>query len=753
MPLSAGSRLGPYEILAPLGAGGMGEVYRARDPRLGREVAVKVLPSEFARDPQRLARFRREAQTLAGLNHPNIAAIYGLEETGATPHLVLELVEGETLAACLSRGPLPTRDALALGIQIAAAVEAAHERGIVHRDLKPGNVMINRSGLVKVLDFGLAKADPAAVADGETIAGATRTARAGETVAGMIVGTVAYMSPEQARGKAVDRRSDVWSFGCVLFECFAGRTAFAGDTVSDLIARILEREPDWSALPATAPTRVRDILRRCLRKDADERPRDIRDVRLELVAAAAAGGKTDAAHEKSIAVLPFENQSGADDEYFADGVTDEILNALSHVEGLRVAARASCFAFKGRREDLRAIGERLDVATVLEGTVRRAGTRLRITVQLANAADGYQIWSERYDREMTDVFAVQDEIASAIATKLRGSLSAEADRSRARGGTKNLEAYELLLRGRALQTKRGRFMSQATACFERAIELDPNYAEALAWLSDSYRLMGIFSVAPAGDVMPKAKSLAERALAIDGGLGDAWSTLAAVTEQFDRSYAESDRLYDRALEVEPRNSRARTQRALWRVFRAAMADEKGLAECRRAVQDDPLNAWVGGMYSFVLGIVGKHDESLAEAERSVALDPESFFAQWSLMRACAWGGQYDRAAEMAPAVLADSGRHPWGLGLLAWTYGRAGRAEAARACYDEMESRSRHEFVSRSWLSVAAGGAGLEEPALRWAGRAVTERDPLILWAQRLPFYEFHRARPRFEEIMRDVWR
>jgi len=752
MPLAPNTNLGPYEILAQLGAGGMGEVYRARDSRLGRDVAVKVLPPEFARDPERLARFRREAQTLAGFNHPNIAAIYGLEETGPTPHLVLELVEGETLAARLARGPLPPRDALALGIQIAAAIEAAHERGIVHRDLKPGNVMINRSGTAKVLDFGLAKADPSAAADGETVAGATLAARAGDTVAGVILGTVAYMSPEQARGKAVDRRSDVWSFGCVLFECLAGRTAFAGDTVSDLIARILEREPDWSALPQTTPTRVRDILRRCLRKDADERPRDIRDVRLELVAAAAGGGKADPAHEKSIAVLPFENQSGADDEYFADGVTDEILNALSQVEGLRVAARASCFAFKGRREDLRAIGERLDVATVLEGTVRRAGSRLRITVQLANAADGYQIWSERYDREVTDVFAVQDEIASAIATRLRGSLSAEAERSRARGGTKNLEAYELLLRGRALQTKRGRFMPQAVACFQRAIELDPNYAEALAWLADSYRLMGIFGVAPAADVMPKAKTLAERALAIDAGLGDAWATLAAVTEQFERIYADSDRLYERALGAEPRNSRARAQWALWRVIRFSMPMEEGLTEVRRAVQDDPLNAWVGGMLSYILGIAEKHEESLAEAERSVALDPESFFAQWNVMRAHAWAGRYDKAVEAAPTLLADSGRHPWALGLLAWTHGRAGRVEAARACYDELEARSRHEFVSRSWLSIAAGCAGLEGPAVSWAEQAVAERDPIVLWSRRVLFWEYLRAHPRFDEIMREVW-
>ena len=273
----------------------MGEVYRARDTRLARDVAIKALPVEFARDHDRLARFRREAQTLAGLNHPNIAAIYGLEETGETPHLVLELVEGESLAARLARGPLPPREALALGIQIASAIEAAHERGIVHRDLKPGNVMINPAGSAKILDFGLAKNDPGGMSGAALSDSPTMVAHPDATVAGVVLGTAAYMSPEQARGKPVDRRSDVWSFGCVLFECFSGRPAFAGETTSDLIARILERDPDWAALPSTAPPRVREILRRCLRKDADERPRDIRDVRLELVDVASGGGSPAAA--------------------------------------------------------------------------------------------------------------------------------------------------------------------------------------------------------------------------------------------------------------------------------------------------------------------------------------------------------------------------------------------------------------------------------------------------------------------------
>jgi serine/threonine-protein kinase len=612
--------------------------------------------------------------------------------------------------------------------------------------------MINPAGVAKVLDFGLAKNDPAPASGASLTDSPTVSNHPDATGAGVILGTAAYMSPEQARGKPVDRRSDVWSFGCVLFECFTGRPAFEGGTVSDLIARILEREPDWGTLPSSVPPKAREILRRCLRKDADERPRDIRDVRLELSEIASGGAKAGASREKSIAVLPFENQSGADDEYFADGVTDEILNALAQVDGLRVAARASCFALKGRREDLRAIGEKLDVTTVLEGTVRRAGSRLRITVQLANAADGYQLWSERYDREMTDVFAVQDEIAGAIATRLRGTLSADADRSRARRGTTNLEAYELVLRGRALQIKRGRFMLQAISCFERAIAIDPQYAEPLASLSDSYRLLGTFGVAPFAGVMSKSKALAERALALDPRLVEAWATLGAVEEQYEHNFPRSDSLYARALELEPRHAIARAQWALWRVMRGVMADEEGQTQLRRAVQDDPLNAWVSAMLSYLLGITGKHAESSVEAERAVGLDPESFFARWNLMRAHGWAGDHERAIAEAPALLGDSGRHNWALGLLGWTYGRAGRTDRARACYDELEGRSRHEFVSPCWLSIAAGSADLEDPAIHWAERAVADRDPLLHWSRRVPFWEYHRARPRFQEIMREVW-
>jgi serine/threonine-protein kinase len=475
-------------------------------------------------------------------------------------------------------------------------------------------------------------------------------------------------------------------------------------------------------------------------------------VRLELTDAAAGAAKGETTREKSVAVLPFENLSGPDDEYFADGITDEILNALSQLEGLRVAARSSCFAFKGRREDLRVVGEKLDVATVLEGSVRRAGPRLRITTQLVNAADGYQLWSERYDREMTDVFELQDEIAKAIAMRLRVSLAGEAERARGRAGTRNLEAYELLLRGRALHARRGRYVMQAIDCFEKAIALDPKYAEALGLLSDCYRLMATFSVASSSVAAHKAKQLAQQAIAIDPKQAEPWSTLACVEEQFDWNFPLADTHWQRALTLDPRHARARAQRALWGYLRGAMTAIEARAETQRAIDDEPLNCWLVSMHSYGLGLGGWHEESFAEAERAMGLDADAFFAQWNLIRAHAWLGRHDRAIALAPAVLSESGRHQWVLGLLAWIYGKIGRIEAARAVYDELEGRSRHEFVSPVWLATAAAAAGLAEEAIRRVEQAVAEHDGLTLWFRINPLMETVRQHPRFEAVMRPVW-
>jgi serine/threonine-protein kinase len=487
-----------------------------------------------------------------------------------------------------------------------------------------------------------------------------------------------------------------------------------------------------------------------LRKDANDRPVDMREVRRELTEAAAgrvSGRSADGAREKSIAVLPFNNLSGSDDEFFADGITEEILNALAQLEGLRVAARSSCFAFKGRREDPRTVAERLDVTTVLEGSVRRAGDRLRITAQLVNGADGYQLWSERYDRELTDVFQVQDEIAASIATKLRGTLTGDADRARARRGTTSIEAYELFLKGRALLLQRGRFILEAVTCLEQALSLDPDYADVLAALSDGYRLLATFGAASASDAMPRARAAAERALAIQPELSEALATLADIEAQYHRDIVRAGAVWERALAADSHNIRARCERPLFMFAFGAWTVEQSVDAVRRATADEPLNAWAAGIHGLLLGFAGRNAEAIAESRRAVSLDPGSFFAQMGLLRSLCWAGDHERAFEMAPALLASSGRHQWALGTLARAYAKAGRTEVARAIHDELDARSRMEFIAPFWRAAAAWWAGLPDEALAHAERALQDRDPMAVYLNVMPEWEGFRGHPHFPRL------
>jgi serine/threonine-protein kinase len=608
--------------------------------------------------------------------------------------------------------------------------------------------MITPGGTVKVLDFGLAKSGDAEPVVTDLSRSPTLVVGAGETSLGTILGTAAYMSPEQARGAGVDRRTDVWSFGCILFESLTGRAAFQGAASADLIAAILEREPDLKALPSGTPPRLRELLRRCLRKDAGERPRDIRDVRLELADLARGGATPAASADKSIAVLPFSHAGGSEDEYFADGVTEEILNALAQLEGLRVAARTSSFAFKGRQQDLREIGEKLSVSTVLEGSVRRAGNRLRITAQLVNAADGYQLWSERYDREMTDVFAVQDEIARAIASKLTVTLGGDAERTATRRGTSSLEAYESYLKGRALQLKRGPAILEAIPYFERAIALDPGYADALGMLADSYRLMGTMGQGRPGEVMPRATTYATRALEIDPDSVEAISTLADVQMQYDRDYARALRGFQRALDIDPRHTRTRCERSMWGLACGGLSADESVAEVLRAVADDPLNAWAMTLGSMVLGNTGRFDEAVALADRAVETDPGSFVARWQTICTRSWGGRYDEAIALGPDALARTGRHGWILGGLAHAYWGRGDRTITRAIYDELEARSRMEYVATGRLAQVAAAARLSDVARTLAGRAVEERDPIMVLIRVAREFEPLWGEPWFPELV-----
>ena len=521
MALGPGTRIGVYEITTPLGAGGMGVVYQARDTRLDRTVALKFLPPELTRDGAAKERFLREARVASSLDHPNICTIY---EVGEVPEgdvadtqifIAMAHYDGETLKQRIDRGPLDVPDALDIAMQTARGLGKAHAAGIVHRDIKPANLIVTADGLVKILDFGVAKL----------------VNEVGLTQTGTTLGTVTYMSPEQASGAAVDGRSDLWALGVVLYEMLAGRAPFAGEGSQAVIPNLLNREPEpLTMVRPDLPASLDRVVRRALSKDASQRYQqavgcitELQAVRSQLETAATQAAETGHRATPSITVLPFSNlSSDPEQEYFCDGLAEELIDALARLKGLKVVARTSTFKFKGQADDIRRIGEQLNVATVLEGSVRKAGNRLRINAQLINISGGYHLWSERYDRTMDDVFAVQEEIAQAIVAKLKVELVGETDAPLVKTSTTNPEDHSLFLQARHHMMRfTGPGYARALECLDAALAIDPDYAMAhagIGWLHNTRSVLG--QVEPR-EAFPRGLEAAERALSIGPECGAA----------------------------------------------------------------------------------------------------------------------------------------------------------------------------------------------------------------------------------------
>ena len=479
-----GQTLSHYKILDKIGEGGMGAVYLAEDGRLGRQVALKVLSDEWAADPEHLRRFEREARAVAALDHPNIVTIFSVEEVDGVRFFTMGLVKGKTLDQALPPGGYELQEMLDIAIPITDALAAAHSRGITHRDLKPSNVMLTDDGWVKLLDFGLAKLYES---DAEPASGEAETEAI--TRAGVVLGTVPYMSPEQVQGLPIDHRSDIFSLGVIFYELLTGERPFHGQTSAALVSSILRDTPrEVTRIKESVPARMSGILARCLEKDVDSRFQSVEELREELKKQRQTGSEAKAAAEAeeesgpSIAVLPFADMSPEkDQDYFCEGIAEELINGLGGIKGLRVASRTSSFQYKGESSDVREIGKNLAVKTILEGSVRKAGNFLRITAQLVNVDDGYRLWSDRFDREMKDVFAIQDEIAESIVEALEVTLSPKERRALQNVATRNVEAYDFYLRGRNFFYQRSaRAMQFAMQMFDKAIETDPNYA-LVAW--------------------------------------------------------------------------------------------------------------------------------------------------------------------------------------------------------------------------------------------------------------------------------
>jgi eukaryotic-like serine/threonine-protein kinase len=583
-----GERLGPYEILASIGAGGMGEVYKALDTRLDRIVALKVSKAEFSK------RFEREARTVAALNHPHICQLYDV----GPDYLVMEYVEGAPLQC-----PLPAEEVILLAIQIASALEEAHSRGIIHRDLKPGNILVNSKGATKLLDFGLAK-----LLESDPARDAFETLSLGLTEAGAVVGTVAYMSPEQAQGQEVDARSDIFSFGLVLYEMVSGRRAFPGKTAIATMSAIMKDEPS----PMQGPAALERIVQRCLAKQPSARYQTIAEVKAELEK----GSVKAVEQQPSIAVLPFANMSAdKENEYFSDGLAEDIINILAHIPGLKVIARTSAFAFRGKEQDIRKIGEALGVRTILEGSVRRAGNRIRVTAQLINAEDGSHLWSSRYDRELADVFAIQDEIAQAITHELRVKLSL---RPRY---TPNLAAYEALLRGRHHRQKltpAGHLL--ARECFERAIVLDPGYAAPHAELGLDYLTAATTNVLrPMIESASSIQSEAQHALELDPSESNPYFLLASVAAVHDYDRKRAAEYFAQAMGGDSVSADAR-----WAYSSFYLQPEgryrEGAEQFQAAVEQDPLNVGYRAIFGHLLLVSSRYDEAMVELRRALEID-------------------------------------------------------------------------------------------------------------------------------------
>ena len=779
-PLRSGQTLLHYGLTWKVGQGGMGVVWKASDFTLGREVAIKVLPADVAHDPVRLARFEREAKLLAALNHPNIAGIYSLHEDAGVRFLAMEFVEGDDLSVRLARGPLALNEVLPVARQIAEALEEAHEKGIVHRDLKPGNVKVKADGTVKVLDFGLAKAladeapGPAATDPSGAPVMADLTTRVG-----VILGTAAYMPPEQARGLAVDKRADIWAFGVMLFEMLSGTRPFAGATLTDTLAAVMTAEPDWTRLPAGTPAALVQLTRRCLQKDVRQRLRDIGEARIEIarLAHAEQDGPTAAPPRRravawaataaivavlvgisgwllrgpgpvltsgagrSIAVLPLVDLSADhSQEYFADGLTEDLLGLLARNPQLRVAGRTSAFQFKHAPPDPRTIGRALGVSALLEGSVRRSGNRVRITAQLVNAEDGFHLWSASYDREVDDIFAVQDEIARAVAGALQIALLGEQPPSGpARGGSG--PAYNAYLQGRYFrQLNTLESLATATGYFDQAIAADPAFAPAWAELSLTHSTLGAESYAPLDAAFSAARRAAERAVALDARLAEGHTALSVVRRVYDWDWAGADAAAQRALQLEPNNaaivlSAARVASTLGRL-------DEALVLARRAVSLDPLNVAARYRLARYEMFAGQLDAARASFAKTLELNPAYPAAHHGLAMALLGQG---RAGE-ALAELSREAHPLWqGFGY-AVAYHRLGRTAEAEAALTHFIDG--YQTTAAAQIAEVYADRGDLNATMQWLEQAYRLRDPGLSQLKVLPAYWRFNSEPRYRDFL-----
>ncbi len=754
-----GDMVSHYRIIEKLGGGGMGVVFKAEDVTLGRFVALKFLSEILSRDRLALDRFQREAKAVSALNHPNICTVYEINQHEGQHFMAMEFLEGKTLKQYILGNPLRMAEILDLGIEIADGLDAAHCEGIIHCDIKPNNIFITKRGHAKLLDFGVSKSaaqrrmaqeSPAAMPTDDTC-------QDQPTSRSTTFGTIAYMSPEHALGQELDARTDLFSLGVVLYEMATGVRPFRGTTSAGTFNAILNSEP-------TAPVRINPdlpgelerIINKALEKDRKLRYQSASEVRSDLQRLRRdreSGKKTAPAPSepvpfKSLAVLPFANLTAdKDNEYFGDGLAEEIINALTRVPGLRVTARSSSFAFRGKELAIDEIGARLRAEYLLEGSVRKCGNRIRVTAQLINVCDGYHLWSECYDREMTDAFAIQDEIAQAIVEKLRVGLVGGAPLVKRE--TRNLEAYNLYLRGRYYEDRVARGgLARARECFEQAVEVDPNYALPHSGLAETYWYAGYFGFHPPREVIPKSRMAVEKALVLDESLAEAHAMLGMILGSCKFDWRMAEKEFQRALELAPESGTCRDRYGFY-FLRPMLQLDEAAAQIQRALELDPLSLMINNHLAYLFHVRREYQRAVTQFRSTIELDPNYALAHWLLITSLIVQGDFDAAVAEGELLAKLTGRSPLGLGGLGATLAAAGRAREAAEALAELEDEAARNYVP--WMCMAWITCALRDLDRTFAllEKSIDEGEPMVCNLNLEPFFDPLRSDPRYLDLLR----
>jgi len=733
---------GRYRLIEIVGRGGMGVVFKAEDTRLRRTVALKLLPDGYGQSSEARERFLREARSAAILDHPNICPVHEVDTADGAMFLTMAFVEGRSLKDTITEGRLPIGALSEIALQIAEGLKAAHEKGVVHRDIKPANIMLSREGQVRITDFGLASLEGGV----------------GLTEPHTILGTAPYMSPEQVRGEKAGPPSDVWSYGCTLFEMATGRRPFQADRSDAVLGKILHDEvPRPSTIRADIPASLEEIILTCLRKDPAGRYPDagalVQALKRERARAAALEGATGSPRGSapSLAVLPFADMSPAKDhEYFGEGLAEELIHALARIQGIRVVARTSAFATKGMNLDVRTIAKMLDVGAVLEGSIRKAGNRLRVTVQLIDAETGHHVWSERFDREERDVFDIQDEISHAIVEHLKVTLLADEKSALRKRPTADPEAYNLYLKGLYFAARPSpESIGKALDFFQQAIARDPDFALAHVGVAFVFVALGILNFAPPAETFPKVKAALAQAFSLDPDLAEGHGIAAVLAFWYEWNWSAAEEGFRRVLAANPGDAMSHGNYAFLLMSQRRFDDS--IREINQALMIDPLMPLLYAWSMALHNAAGRYNEALEEFSKVMQIDPSLALAYLHAGMALAQKGQLDEAIETF-----EKGRRlvdfkDWDDGWLAICYRRKGDTEKAARIEADMIEKGKTSPAFPMSLAFVAAGTGDMDGAFGWLDRAFETRDilmPFVHLYSEMMVPELTRD-PRFEGVLR----